>query len=215
MKKKVGIMGGSFDPIHMGHLVAANEVLNIYKLDEIIFVPAGNPPHKNGLGADSFHRYLMVSMAVLSNNKFSVSDFEIKNANKSYTLNTLKEFSKIYENTKLYFITGFDAVIDLPNWHEPEEIMKLCSIIAVTRPISNIDVVEDKIDEIRKNLGGNIEMLKVPMLQISSTDIRERFKKGISAKYLLPESVEQYIIKNNLYQGEGTHRTRCGDTPLL
>lgn len=201
-KRKVGIMGGSFDPIHLGHLVAANEVLNIYKLDEIIFVPSGNPPHKNGLRADSFHRYLMVCMAVLYNDKFSVSDFEIKNSEKSYTLNTLREFSKLYENTEFYFITGTDAVIELPNWHEPSEILKLCTFIAVSRPGISMEKVNDRINEIQNKLGGNIEMLQVPMLQISSTNIRERFKMGISAKYLLPESVEQYIIKNELYQGD-------------
>ena len=200
-KRKVGIMGGSFDPIHLGHLVVANEVLNIYKLDEIIFVPSGNPPHKNGLKANSFHRLLMVNMAVLSNDKFSVSDFEIKSLEKSYTLNTLREFRKLYDDSELYFITGTDAVIDLPNWYEPEEILKLCRFIAVSRPGMSIEEVNDKINEIKKRFGGNIELLQVPMLQISSTNLRERFKMGISAKYLLPESVEQYIIKNGLYKG--------------
>ena len=199
-KRKVGIMGGSFDPIHIGHLVVANEVLDIYKLDEIIFVPSGNPPHKNGLKANSFHRLLMVNMAVLSNDKFSVSDFEIKSLEKSYTVNTLREFRKLYDDSELYFITGTDAVIDLPNWHEPEEILKLCRFIAVSRPGMSIEQVNDKINEIQKRFGGNIELLQVPMLQISSTNLRERFKMGISAKYLLPESVEQYIIKNELYK---------------
>jgi nicotinate-nucleotide adenylyltransferase len=204
-KRKVGIMGGSFDPIHLGHLVVANEVLNIYKLDEIIFVPAGNPPHKNGLKADSFHRLLMVNMAVLTNDKFSVSDLEIKSSEKSYTLNTLMEFHKLYENTEFYFITGTDALIELPNWHEPEELLKICRFIAVSRPGISMEEAKSKISEIQKKLGGNIEMLQVPMLQISSTNIRERFRMGISAKYLLPETVEQYIIKNGLYRGGGTH----------
>ena len=203
-KRKVGIMGGSFDPIHLGHLVVANEVLNIYKLDEIIFVPSGNPPHKQGLIADSFHRLLMVNLAVLTNEKFSVSDFEIKSPEKSYTLNTLREFHKLYPNTEFYFITGTDAVIDIPNWHEPEELLKLCRFIAVCRPGVSMEDAKSKINEIETNLDGNIEMLKVPMLQISSTDIRERFKMAISAKYLLPESVERYIIKNELYK-EGGH----------
>lgn len=198
-KRKIGIMGGSFDPIHFGHLVVANEVLNIYQLDEIIFVPTGNPPHKDTLKADSFHRYIMVSMAVLSNDKFSVSDFEINNSQKSYTLNTLKNFSKRYQDADLYFITGTDAVIELPTWHKPSEVLKLCKLIAVSRPLFSIEKVKERIKEIQNDLGGEIEMLKVPMLQISSTDIRERFEKGTSAKYLLPESVEQYIIKNNLY----------------
>lgn len=198
--KKVGIMGGTFDPIHLGHLVVANEVLNIYKLDEIIFVPAGNPPHKIGTRAGSRDRYLMTVLATMSNNKFIVSDIEIKKTDKCYSLDTLKEFHSIYSDTEFYFITGTDAVTDLPNWHEPKELLKLCKFIAVSRPGMDKENVESKIEEIKKDLNGHIELLQVPMLQISSTEIRERFKKGISAKYLLPESVEQYITKNNLYR---------------
>lgn len=198
-KSRIGIMGGSFDPIHLGHLVVANEVLNIYKLDEVIFVPSGNPPHKKGLKAESHHRLTMVNLATLYNNKFSVSDYEINNPQKSYTLNTLKEFRKLYINMEFYFITGYDAIIDLPNWHEPEEILKLCKFIAVTRPGIKKESIDEKINEIKNNFGGTIEMLQVPMLQISSTDIRKRINTGVSAKYLLPDSVEQYIIKNKLY----------------
>ena len=142
----------------------------------------------------------MVNMAVLSNDKFSVSDLEIKCRGKSYTLNTLREFHKMYEDTEFYFITGTDAVIDLPNWYKPEEVLKLCRFIAASRPGISIKEVNEKIDEIKKTFGGNIELLKIPMLQISSTEIRKRVSMGISVKYLLPESVEQYIIKNELYK---------------
>lgn len=198
--KRVGIMGGTFDPIHLGHLVVANEVLNIYNLDKIIFVPAGNPPHKIGMRASSWDRYFMTNLATMSNNKFTVSDLEVKSSDKSYTLNTLKEFHILYPETEFYFITGTDAVIDIPNWHEPRELLKLCKFIAVSRPGISKENAEFKIDEIRNSLNAHIEILQVPMLQISSTDIRDRFKRGVSAKYLLPESVEQYILKNNLYR---------------
>lgn len=198
--KKVGIMGGTFDPIHLGHLVIANEVLNMYQLDHIIFVPAGNPPHKCGIEASSWDRFVMTSLATMSNDKFIVSDFEIKKRDRSYSTETLKEFHKIYPNTEFYFITGTDAVVDLPNWHEPKELLKLCKFIAVSRPGMGKESIENKIQEIMSELNGNIELLEVPMLQISSTDIRERFKKGKSAKYLLSEIVEQYIYKNNLYR---------------
>ncbi|MGB4439213.1 MAG: nicotinate-nucleotide adenylyltransferase [Sedimentibacter sp.] len=197
--RKVGIMGGTFDPIHSGHLVIANEVLNIYNLDEIIFIPAGNPPHKNGTGASSWDRYVMASMATLSNAKFTVSDIEIKNPEKSYTLNTITELIKVYIDTEFYFITGADAIIGLPNWHEPEKLLKLCKFIAVSRPGISKEIAQANIAEIKKSFNGSIELLQAPMLQISSTDIRNRFKNGKSAKYLLPESVEQYIIKNSLY----------------
>lgn len=198
--KRVGIMGGTFDPIHLGHLVVANEVLNIYELDEIVFVPAGNPPHKTGTRASSWDRYFMTNIATMSNNKFTVSDLEIKNDRKSYTLDTLKEFNRMYPSTEFYFITGTDAIMDLPNWHEPMELAKLCTFIAVSRPGISKENAEIKINEIRESINASIEMLQVPMLQISSTDLRYRFKNKLSAKYLLPEPVEQYIVKNNLYR---------------
>lgn len=200
MSKRVGIMGGTFDPIHLGHLVVANEVLNIYNLDEIIFVPAGNPPHKTAMRASSWDRYFMTSLATMSNNKFTVCDLEIKNVGKSYTLTTLKEFHILYPETEFYFITGTDAILDLPNWHEPKELSKLCKFIAVSRPGISKENAEHIIDEIRISLTADIDILQVPMLQISSTDIRDRFKRGVSAKYLLPEPVEQYILKENLYR---------------
>lgn len=200
ISKKVGIMGGSFNPIHQGHLVVANEVLNIYNFDEIIFVPAGNPPHKNDLTTTPWDRYIMTQLATMSNDKFTVSDIEVKRTDKSYTLDTLKQFKDMYPNTEFYFITGTDAVIDLPNWHEPKKLLQLCKFIAVSRPGTDKEIIETKIKEIRECLNGHIELMQVPMLQISSTEIRERFKNRISAKYLLPEIVEQYIVKNKLYR---------------
>lgn len=198
--QKIGIMGGTFDPIHLGHLVVANEVLNIYNLDKIIFVPAGNPPHKKTITASPMDRFFMTNLAIMSNSKFIVSDYEIKNPEKSYTVNTLREFNRIYLNTEFYFITGTDAVIDLPKWHEPKKLLSLCKFIAVSRPGLRKKYLEMKIDEVKKSLNANIELLQLPMLQISSTDIRERLKNNISAKYLLPELVEQYIIKHKLYR---------------
>jgi len=106
----------------------------------------------------------------------------------------------MYPDTEFYFITGTDAIIDIPNWHEPQKLLSLCKFIAVSRPGIDKDIIEKKIKEIKDTLNGHIELMQVPMLQISSTDIRERIKKGVSAKYLLPEQVEQYIIKNNLYR---------------
>lgn len=198
-KKRFGIMGGTFDPIHFGHLVIANEVLDKYNLEKIIFIPAGNPPHKRGPKANSFDRYLMANLATLTNDKFIVSDIEIKKEEKSYTVNTLRELINTYIDTEFYFITGADAVITLPDWHEADNILKLCKIIAVSRPGFNSSEIENTLQQIRHKYDGQIELLQVPMLQISSTDIRERFNNKRSAKYLLPETVEHYIIKNNLY----------------
>ena len=197
--KKIGIMGGTFDPIHFGHLVIANEVLDKYNMEKIIFIPAGNPPHKKTPNASSSDRYLMANLATISNDKFVVSNIEIMKEGKSYTMNTVKELINTYGDTEFYFITGADALIDLPNWHEPDKLLKLCKFIAVSRPGFNLLEIEKTIQTIKNQYDGQIELLQVPMLQISSTDIRERIKIGRSAKYLLPETVEQYIIKNNLY----------------
>lgn len=197
--KKIGIMGGTFDPVHMGHLFVANEVLNIYGLDEIIFIPAGNPPHKRGTAACSYDRYIMTQLATLSNDRFTVSDIEIKKEEKSYTLKTMLEFKQIYPKAEFYFITGTDAVIDLPSWHNPGELLKICRFIAVLRPGNSLEDAKTKIEEINRKYNGHIELYQAPMLQISSTDIRSRFKNGMSARYLLPESVEQYILKHRLY----------------
>jgi nicotinate-nucleotide adenylyltransferase len=201
--KKIGIMGGTFDPIHIGHLVVANEVLNTYNLDKIIFVPAGKPPHKKGPYANCLHRYLMTNMATVSNEKFEVSDIEIKREGKSYTLETLEELMNRQENAELFFITGADAITELPNWHEPEKLLKLCKFIAVMRPGYDREYLEGKIEEFKEKYNCCIEILQAPMLQISSTDIRKRIKNNKVVKYLLPESVERYILKNNLYINDG------------
>ena len=153
-------------------MVIANEALNIYKLDEIIFVPTGNPPHKEGVSASPRDRYLMTALAVVSNDKFTVSDLEINKKDKSYSLETLKRFYRTYPDTEFYFITGTDEVINLPNWYKPEEILKLCKFIAVSRPGMDEKKVHTKVEEIRRDLNGQIELLQVPMLQISSTEIR-------------------------------------------
>lgn len=197
--KRFGIMGGTFDPIHFGHLVIANEVLDKYNLEKIIFIPAGNPPHKSGPKASPFDRYLMANLATLTNEKFIVSDIEIKKEEKSYTINTVRELIKIYEDTEFYFITGADAVITLPDWHEADNLLRLCKIIAVSRPGFNTLEINNMLQSIKDQHDGQIELLQVPMLQISSTDIRNRIMNKRSAKYLLPEAVENYIIKNNLY----------------
>lgn len=199
--KKYGIMGGTFDPIHYGHLVIANEVLSLFDLDKIIFIPTGTPPHKVVAGlTSSYHRYMMTQFATMTNSDFDVSDIEATKSTVSYTIDTIRELTSGNLEDKFYFITGTDAVLELPTWKNTAEILSLCTFIAVNRPGYVVEGLDKKINAITEKYGGKIFITKVPQLHISSTDIRNRIFSDRPVKYLLPETVEQYILKNGLYK---------------
>ncbi len=200
--KRIGVMGGTFDPIHNGHLVAAEVARENFNLDKVIFMPAGKPPHKqqNSI-TDPEHRYEMTVLAVSSNPGFEASRLEVDKDELSYTFDTVKDLLKIYgEDTSVYFITGADAVLELLTWHRIRELLALCRFIAVTRPGFDKEELEQKIGEISSKYNGEIICIEVPLLAISSTDIRERCRSGKTIKYLLPEAVEQYICEKGLYR---------------
>ena len=198
---KYGIMGGTFDPIHIGHLVLAEEVRNKLNLDKIIFIPSGNPPHKNSKNVTkSIHRYEMTLLATISNPNFEISSVEIDKTGKTYTVDTIKDLrQKCKTNAEFYFITGADSILDLPNWKNVNELLHLCKFVAATRPGFKLKKMEEKIKELEELHNKNIYTIIVTALQISSTDIRNRIREGNSVKYLLPETVEDYIYKNKLY----------------
>ena len=199
-------MGGTFNPIHHGHLVTAAEALNQFSLEKVIFIPSGDPPHKDYREEEiAEHRYLMTVIATSSNSKFFVSRIEIDRKGKSYTIDTLKELKKTYGmDTEFYFITGADAILEILTWKKTEEIISLCYMIAATRPGYNLL----KLEELKKDLSGmtgnnvdsKILVMEVPALAISSTDIRERIKSGRPIDYLVPEGVSNYIFKHGLYR---------------
>ena len=205
-KVKIGIMGGTFNPIHNGHLVTAAEALNQFSLEKVIFIPSGNPPHKNYHEEEiAEHRYLMTVIATSSNSKFFISRIEIDRKGKSYTIDTLKELKKIYgKDTEFFFITGADAILEILTWKKTEEIIDLCYMIAATRPGYNLL----KLEELRENLAkraknyedNKILVMEIPALAISSTDIRERVRTGRTIDYLVPEGVNNYILKHGLYR---------------
>lgn len=201
-QSRIGIMGGTFDPIHYGHLAAAEAARIEFGLCKVIFMPAGNPPHKQSQKiSDAEHRYRMTALATSSNSGFEVSRLEVDKAGITYTFDTMKELRNIYgEAPAIYFITGADAVLELLTWYKIGELLTLCKFIAVTRPGFDIWKLEQKIAEISSKYDGEIICLEVPLLEISSTDIRERIKNGKPVKYLLPEEVEAYIHKNGLYK---------------
>ncbi|MFZ5969529.1 MAG: nicotinate-nucleotide adenylyltransferase [Bacillota bacterium] len=199
---RIAIMGGTFDPIHYGHLVIAEQIRCQYNLDKIIFIPAGIPPHKTGGNVtDSKHRYFMTLLATITNPFFEVSKIEIEDEEVSYTINTIRKLKRMYpENTELFFISGADAICDLDTWKDVDDLLSLCKFIAATRPVLESPYFEEKIKELEKRYHTTITKMNVPALAISSTDIRSRVKEGQSIKYLLPEAVEYYIYKNGLYR---------------
>lgn len=195
----LGIMGGTFNPIHYGHLVAAEQARAKFNLDEVVFVPSGTPPHKEGRDIiDAEHRYIITALATATNPFFSVSRAEIDRSGPSYAVDTIKFFQNQYtdRNPKLFFITGMDAVMEILSWRKPDTIMEMCTIIAATRPGYDNEKLSRAIG---KNNMEAIKLLEASALAISSTDIRNRIAAGLPVRYLLPETVEQYIKKHGLY----------------
>lgn len=200
-KQKIGIMGGTFDPIHVGHLVTAEVARIEFDLAKVLFIPAANPPHKLGQSVTAtMHRYIMTVMATYSNPYFLVLPIEMERPGPSYTIDTIRELAAEYSReTEFYFITGADAVSDLPNWNAVDELLDMCHFVATARP-----GCVSKVDEVIRYFGSKgaarIHRLDNPELEISSTDIRERVRTGRSIKYIVPESVESYIAKERLYK---------------
>lgn len=199
--KRIAIMGGTFDPIHMGHLVTAEAVRHEYDIDEVIFVPTGNPPHKSSVSMTSAeHRYLMTVLATAANEKFHVSRMEIDREGTTYTIDTIKELRALYGKcTEIYFITGADAIHEILTWKNSDELLKICTFIAVTRPGYHKKALMEKVEELKKTYDSHIKFLEVPALSISSSDIRNRVKENRPIKYLVTSAVENYINKHKLY----------------
>jgi nicotinate-nucleotide adenylyltransferase len=215
---KIGLFGGTFNPIHYGHLRSAEEIRIMFGLEKIFFIPSGNPPLKRKDLADAKHRLKMVRMAVRGNPFFEVLDIECIRPGKSYTVNTLELMLKKYTDVDFYFMLGIDAFLDIPNWREPERIMSLTNFIVLSRPGNSFkDLLDSPYLDIKKtglaglDRGGRepcrtalsnskrVFLAKVTPIGTSSTDIRKSVKKGSSIKYLLPQNVESYIISKSLY----------------
>jgi len=189
---KVGIFGGTFDPIHNGHLITAQSVREIRDLDKIIFIPSFISPHKaNVNSASPEHRMKMLKLAVEGVSFFEVSDYEIKKEGISYTIDTLKEFKKKYDDIE--FIIGYDNIFKFHTWKDPDEIMKLAKILVLKRKSSSPHPFEDKYVE-------RAIFVQTRGIEISATDIRERVKQGMPIHYLVPEKVKEYIYSFNLYK---------------
>jgi nicotinate-nucleotide adenylyltransferase len=196
--KRLGVMGGTFDPIHHGHLVTAEAALWAFGLAEVVFVPTGQPWMKSDREVSPpEHRYLMTVIATSSNPRFWVSRIEIEREGPTYTVDTLQELRRTAEeDIELFFITGADAMLEILNWKDPGEVLSLAHFIAATRPGYDIARFEAEAPDSHST----VSVLDVPALAISSTDVRRRVREGEPIRYLVPEGVETYIRKFGLYQ---------------
>lgn len=184
-------MGGTFDPIHNGHLVAASEVAQSFDLDEVIFVPTGRPWHKNVV-TPAEHRYLMTVVATASNPRFTVSRVDVDREGTTYTIDTLRDLHASRPDAELFFISGADAIQQILSWKDADELWSLAHFVAVSRPghLLNISGLPQQ----------DVSLLEVPALAISSTDCRSRVSRGFPVWYLVPDGVVQYITKHHLYR---------------
>ncbi|WP_150956961.1 nicotinate-nucleotide adenylyltransferase [Microbacterium testaceum] len=188
---RIGVMGGTFDPIHHGHLVAASEVAQSLDLDEVVFVPTGRPWQKDDV-TESEHRYLMTVIATASNPQFTVSRVDVDRAGPTYTIDTLRDLQDQRPGAELFFITGADAVAQILSWRNHQELWDLAHFVAVSRP-GHVLTTEGLPSE-------NVSQLEIPALSISSTDCRARVRRGHPVWYLVPDGVVQYIAKHHLYR---------------
>lgn len=194
---RIGIMGGTFDPIHHGHLVAASEVADEFELDVVVFVPTGAQPFKLDRQVTvAEHRYLMAVVATASNPRFTVSRVEIDRPGITYTIDTLRELQEQYPGADLFFITGADALDQIMQWKNSEEVWQLAHFVGVTRPGHTVQT--DQLPQ------GEYSLLEIPAMAISSTDCRARVSAGKPVWYLVPDGVVQYIAKHGIYRDTST-----------
>lgn len=197
-------MGGTFDPIHLGHLVVAEAAREAHRLDQVVFVPAGRPPHKKETEvSEARHRYVMTLLATMSHPQFTVSRIELDRQGKSFTVDTLSQLiEEAGEGTELSFILGADSMADVPNWREPERLLGLCRFLVVSRPGFGMDDVKTSLGPLYEEHKSRLELLDVPAIGVSSSEIRRRVAQGKSIRYLVPDGVLRYIHDHGMYRNE-------------
>ena len=207
-RRRVGVMGGTFDPIHHGHLVAASEVQAWFDLDEVVFVPTGDPWQKADREVTTAeHRYLMTVIATAANPRFNVSRVDIDRSGRTYTIDTLRDLRERLPEADLYFITGADALAEIFTWRDADELFDLAQFVGCTRPGYEMDE-----ETLRAIPADRVTMVEIPALAISSTDCRARTQRGEPVWYLVPDGVVQYIAEHELYPATETPSTDTGAT---
>lgn len=199
--KKVGILGGTFDPIHLGHLLIGENAYEQLDLDSVLIMPSGCPPHKDTtLISDEIHRSTMVKLAIAGNKHFEYSGFELERKGYIYTADTLEILKKDNPDTSYYFIMGEDSLINIEKWYKPNKIMEFCTIVVAHRNQGNDNVLDEQVQYLQNKYDADIIKIDIPLIEISSSDIRHRVESKDTIRYMVPTDVENYIYKNNLYK---------------
>ena len=195
--QNIGILGGTFDPIHQAHIVIAEEAMKQYQLNSVLFIPNGQPAHKSpSVVSSAEDRFAMVNLAILNHPGFRISRIEIDRIGTSYAVDTLRQLVTENEHTQFWFITGVDTIVDVPSWHQFPELITLCKFLVAERPGIELDIA---LALLPPELSAVTEVVDVDPMRISSTDIRNRIKNNESLTEIVPEPVEHYIINNGLY----------------
>ena len=199
---KIGIMGGTFDPVHIGHLLLGEFAYEDFGLDQIWFMPNGNPPHKKNEHTEEslHHRVEMVKLAASDVPYFRVNLYEAETEEHSYTYSTMREFNRQYPEDEFYFILGADSLFSIEKWRDFRKIFPTCTILAAMRDDKDAQSMQSQITYLKERYNARIELLQAPLVEISSTAIRKRAAKGLSVRYMVPDAVAEYIAEHQLYR---------------
>lgn len=208
-KTNIGILGGTFDPIHFGHIKPAEDLAKQLALDHVVLMPTHIPPHKNGTHASSEQRKRMVELVCQSNPLFIIDDRELQRTTPSFTIDSIREFRSLYPDSKLFFFIGSDSLNNLPTWHKIEQLLELCHFVVSSRPGHNVrnlqhplfkNRISYNLEDVGSQISGKIVLLNTCEVNISSTELRERLKLRQSCQQFMPEVIIQFIEQNKLYQ---------------
>jgi nicotinate-nucleotide adenylyltransferase len=198
-RQTIGIFGGTFDPLHIGHLILAETACDALSLSQVLFVPAAHPPHKQDAPITSVgHRVAMVEAAIADNPRFTLSDIDIKRDGPHYTADTLQLFAEKYPDADLFFLLGGDSLHDFPTWYEPQLIIRYAKLAVMSRPGAVIDM--SALEARLQGISQRVVIVEAPIIGISATLLRQRLKTNQSIRYLVPDAVEQYITQHQLYR---------------
>lgn len=198
--QRIGVIGGTFDPIHYGHLAAAEEARVRVNLEKVLFVVALLPPHKLDEDVTPVeHRLAMVRLGIASNPHFEISLVDVDRPGPSFTVDTISMLQEQWgPDTELFFVMGLDSLVEVPTWHQPERLIRLCHLVAVSRPRFEVDMRQ--LEASVPGISSRVEIIDMPEVDISSSDLQRRVKEGLPIKYQVPEEVERYIIEHHLYE---------------